>query len=63
MPEREFTPTPSEPPAQVVLSLEEWNEIEDSVIALHAALVTGVQDENLELLKADTDASRSLAEP
>jgi hypothetical protein len=52
MPEREFTPTPSENPTQVVLSIEEWNEIEDSVIALHAVLVTGVSDENLELLKA-----------
>jgi len=52
MPEKEFTPTPSEPPTQVVLSIEEWNEIEDSVIALHASIACGVNDENEELLKA-----------
>ncbi len=50
MPERESTPTPS--PTQVVLSIEEWNEIEDSVIGLHASIGCGVNDENEELLKA-----------
>ncbi len=38
MPERESTPTPSPSPTQVVLSIEEWNEIEDSVIGLHASI-------------------------
>ena len=50
MHERESTPTPS--PTQVVLSIEEWNEIEDSVIGLHASIGCGVHDENEELLKA-----------
>ncbi len=35
MPETSLAP-PS--PTQVVLSLEEWNEIQDSVIALHASI-------------------------
>ena len=52
MPERDFTPTPSTSPTQVVLSIEEWNEIEDSVIGLHASISCGVHDENEELLKA-----------
>ncbi len=52
MPERDFTPSPSPTPTQVVLSLEEWSEIEDSVIALHASISAGVHDENEELLKA-----------
>ncbi len=38
--------------AQVVLSIEEWNEIEDSVIGLHASISCGMHDENEELLKA-----------
>jgi hypothetical protein len=43
-------PSPSTP--QVVLSRKEWDEIEDSVIALHAAIDAGVHDEGEELLKA-----------
>ncbi|MEE8586823.1 MAG: hypothetical protein V3T83_18435 [Acidobacteriota bacterium] len=49
MPETSLAP-PS--PTQVVLSLEEWNEIQDSVIALHASISSGVHDEGEELLKA-----------
>ncbi len=49
MPETSLAP-PS--PTQVVLSLEEWNEIQDSVIALHASICAGVHDEGEELLKA-----------
>jgi hypothetical protein len=52
MPDRESNPSPSPTPTEVVLSIEEWNEIEDSAIALHASIATGVQDENEELLKA-----------
>ena len=54
MPENQFTPAPSETPTQVVLSIEEWNEIEDSVIALHAAILAGCasDDEAGELLIA-----------
>ncbi len=52
MPEKESTPTPSPSPTQVVLSIEEWNEIEDSVIGLHASISCGLNDENEELLKA-----------
>ncbi len=52
MPERDFTPTPTPTPTQLVLSIEEWNEIEDSVIGLHASISCGVHDENEELLKA-----------
>ena len=48
--ERESTPSPT--PTQVVLSIEEWNEIEDSVIGLHASISCGLNDENEELLKA-----------
>ncbi len=51
MPERESS-TPSPSPTQVVLSIEEWNEIQDSVIALHASISVGVHDENEEQLKA-----------
>ncbi len=43
-------PSPSAP--QVVLSLQEWKEIEDSAIALHASIRYGVHDEGEELLKA-----------
>ena len=51
MPDRESsTPSPSTP--QVVLSQKEWDEIQDSVIALHASIDYGVQDEGEELLKA-----------
>ena len=51
MPETSLAPaSPSTP--QVVLSLKEWDEIQDSVIALHASIDYGVQDEGEELLKA-----------
>ncbi|MEE8585578.1 MAG: hypothetical protein V3T83_12075 [Acidobacteriota bacterium] len=41
-------------PQQIVLSLDEWSEIEDSVIALHAAMDAGCasHDEAGELLVA-----------
>ncbi len=41
-------------PQQIVLSLDEWSEIEDSVIALHAAMDAGCgsDDEAGELLVA-----------
>ena len=53
---REIVPdeSPPETPQQIVLSLEEWTEIEDSVIALSAALRCGAgqEGEESELLKA-----------
>ena len=46
--------SPPETPQQIVLSLDEWTEIEDSVIALHAAMEAGCasSDEAGELLVA-----------
>jgi hypothetical protein len=53
---REIVPdeSPPETPQQIVLSLDEWTEIEDSVIALHAAIQAGCasDDESGELLIA-----------
>ena len=51
MPETSLAP-PSPSTPQVVLSLQEWDEIQDSVIALHASISAGVHDEGEELLKA-----------
>ena len=46
--------SPTDSPQQIVLSLDEWTEIEDSVIALHAAMDAGCasSDEAGELLVA-----------
>ncbi|MEE8585403.1 MAG: hypothetical protein V3T83_11175 [Acidobacteriota bacterium] len=52
MPERDITPTPTPTPTRVVHSIEERNQIEDSVIGLPASISCGVNDENEELLKA-----------
>ncbi len=60
MPETSLAP-PS--PTQVVLSLEEWNEIQDSVIALHASICCGVHDEGEELLKAVYQRQESALKP